>query len=302
MAINVSVSSTKSSFEYANDLQSAMSSNPLKKSETSAEDRNKNIQEAASKVDAKSLMTGYVVQFQMSITISSETNFSSQNGLFGLNTSAMNDPFKLNDILNGLDLKSIGYEGKPIQELSQDEAKALIAEDGFFGVTKTSDRIADFVLAGAGDDVEKLKAGREGILRGYNQAEKAWGGNLPDISKETLEINLAEGVMDTLSACYNLNHNISNAMNIAVCGKHYNNIIYKLIGLGLIGKNININIFSDNDEVFNKKSQAPTDINYFKNILKHSKNLFGDINVYYNIIGKDIGVHKKDISLKKYRV
>ena len=51
MAINVSVSSTKSSFEYANDLQSAMHSNPLKKSETSAEDRNKNIQEAASKVD-----------------------------------------------------------------------------------------------------------------------------------------------------------------------------------------------------------------------------------------------------------
>ena len=187
MAINVSVSSTKSSFEYANDLQSAMSSNPLKKSETSAEDRNKNIQEVASKVDAKSLMTGYVVQFQMNITISSETNFSSQNGLFGLNTSAMDNPFKLNDILNGLDLKSIGYEGKPIQELSQDEAKALIAEDGFFGVTKTSDRIADFVLAGAGDDVEKLKAGREGILRGYNQAEKAWGGNLPDISKETLE-------------------------------------------------------------------------------------------------------------------
>ena len=187
MAINVSVSSTKSSFEYANDLQSAMSSNPLKKSETSAEDRNKNIQEAASKVDAKSLMTGYVVQFQMNITISSETNFSSQNGLFGLNTSAMDNPFKLNDILNGLDLKSIGYEGKPIQELSQDEAKALIAEDGFFGVAKTSDRIADFVLAGAGDDAEKLKAGREGILRGYNQAEKAWGGNLPDISKETLE-------------------------------------------------------------------------------------------------------------------
>lgn len=187
MAINVSVSSTKSNFEYANDLQSAMHSNPLKKSETSAEDRNKNIQEAASKVDAKSLMTGYVVQFQMNITISSETNFSSQNGLFGLNTSAMDNPFKLNDILNGLDLKSIGYEGKPIQELSQDEAKALIAEDGFFGVAKTSDRIADFVLAGAGDDAEKLKAGREGILRGYNQAEKAWGGNLPDISKETLE-------------------------------------------------------------------------------------------------------------------
>ena len=183
----MAIDSIKNSMDYTKDWQNAMSSNPLKKDTTSAEDRNKSIQEAASNIDAKSVMTGYVVQFQMSITISSETNFSSQNGLFGLNSSAMNDPFKLNDILNGLDLKSIGYEGKPIQELSQDEAKALIAEDGFFGVTKTSDRIADFVLAGAGDDVEKLKAGREGILRGYNQAEKAWGGNLPDISKETLE-------------------------------------------------------------------------------------------------------------------
>ena len=185
MAIN-SVNS-KSSFEYAQDLQSAMSSNPLKQDETSAEDRNKSIQEAASKVDAKSLMMSYVVQFQMNITISSDTNFSSQNGLFGMGTSAMNDPFKLNNILNGLDLSSIGYDGKPIQQLTQDEAKALIAEDGFFGVAKTSDRIADFVLAGAGDDVEKLKAGREGIIRGYNQAERSWGGNLPDISKETLD-------------------------------------------------------------------------------------------------------------------
>ena len=183
----MAIDSIKNSMDYTKDLQNAMSSNPLKKDTTSAEDRNKSIQEAASNIDAKSVMTGYVVQFQMSITISSETNFSSQNGLFGLNSSAMNDPFKLNDILNGLDLKSIGYEGKPIQELTQDEAKALIAEDGFFGVAKTSDRLADFVLAGAGDDVEKLKAGREGILRGYNQAEKMWGGNLPDISKETLE-------------------------------------------------------------------------------------------------------------------
>lgn len=187
MAMNISSNSTKSSFEYANDLQNAMSSNPLKKDETSAEDRNKKIQEAASNIDAKSLVTGYIMQFQMNVTISSETNFSSQNGLFGSNTSAMNDPFKLSGILKGLDLGSIGYDGKPIQELTQDEAKALIAEDGFFGVAKTSDRIADFVLAGAGDDIEKLKAGREGIIRGYNQAEKAWGGNLPDISKETLE-------------------------------------------------------------------------------------------------------------------
>ena len=125
----MAIDSIKNSMDYTKDLQNAMSSNPLKKDTTSAEDRNKSIQEAASNIDAKSVMTGYVVQFQMSITISSETNFSSQNGLFGLNSSAMNDPFKLNDILNGLDLKSIGYEGKPIQELTQDEAKEALRKN-----------------------------------------------------------------------------------------------------------------------------------------------------------------------------
>jgi len=85
-----------------------------------------------------------------------------------------------------LTLADIGYEGKPIAELTQDEAKSLVAEDGFFGVSQTSERIGNFVLMGAGDDVEMLKAGREGILRGFQEAEKMWGGTLPDISYETI--------------------------------------------------------------------------------------------------------------------
>lgn len=85
-----------------------------------------------------------------------------------------------------LTLADIGYEGKPIADLSQDEAKALVADDGFFGITQTSQRIADFVLNGAGDDVEMLQAGREGILRGFDEAEEMWGGKLPDISYETI--------------------------------------------------------------------------------------------------------------------
>lgn len=121
-------------------------------------------------------------------------------------------------------------------------------------------------------------------------------------SGNRLTINLAEGVFDALSACYNLEHNNPNCMNIAVCGKHYNNIMYKLIGLGLAGSNIDINIFSDNDMTFNKKSVAPTDIKYFNNIFNHMKKLYGSVNVFYNIIGKDIGVPRKDISLKKYKL
>lgn len=84
-------------------------------------------------------------------------------------------------------LKEVGYEGKPIAELSQDEAKALVAEDGFFGVGQTSDRIADFVINGSGGEESLIRAGREGMLLGFQQAEDMWGGKLPDISQQTMK-------------------------------------------------------------------------------------------------------------------
>jgi len=89
-------------------------------------------------------------------------------------------------------LDQIGYEGKPIAELSQDEAAALVAEDGIFGIDKTSERLSGFVLTGAGDDIDMLRAGREGIIAGYKQAEKLWGGELPEISQKTLDKALGQ--------------------------------------------------------------------------------------------------------------
>ncbi len=84
-------------------------------------------------------------------------------------------------------LKEIGYEGKPIAELSKEEATELVSEDGFFGVDKTAERIADFVINGSGGDEKMLRAGREGMLEGFKQAEEMWGGKLPDISQETMK-------------------------------------------------------------------------------------------------------------------
>ena len=84
-------------------------------------------------------------------------------------------------------LSDIGYSGKPIGTLTQDEASQLVSEDGFFGVTQTSERIANFVLMGAGDDKDMLLAGREGILQGFKEAESMWGGKLPDISYTTID-------------------------------------------------------------------------------------------------------------------
>lgn len=83
-------------------------------------------------------------------------------------------------------LSDIGYKGKPISKLSQEEATELISENGFFGVIQTSERIADFVVAGAGGDEDRLRAGREGMIQGFKEAEEMWGGELPEISQETM--------------------------------------------------------------------------------------------------------------------
>ena len=84
-------------------------------------------------------------------------------------------------------LGDIGYEGKPIAELSQDEAAQLVSEDGFFGITQTSERIANFVINGSGGDESMMRAGREGMIQGFKEAEAMWGGELPEISQQTMQ-------------------------------------------------------------------------------------------------------------------
>ena len=99
-------------------------------------------------------------------------------------TQGMIDRFNL---LTDQDKQNFTLENKPLSELTPEEAASLVSDDGYYGVAKTSRRIADFVLNGAGDDMERLKQGREGVLRGFEEAEKIWGGKLPDISYQTIE-------------------------------------------------------------------------------------------------------------------
>ncbi|MCP3944621.1 MAG: hydrogenase-4 component G [Desulfobacteraceae bacterium] len=116
-----------------------------------------------------------VFQFSLLAKTDTRQKLSDQNAIFYFNQ------------LSKEDKASLLYEGNPISELSVDEAGALVEEDGYFGVDKTSQRIIDFVIKGAGGDLSKLKAGREGVLRGFSEAGKAWGGELPDISYKTIE-------------------------------------------------------------------------------------------------------------------
>ena len=92
----------------------------------------------------------------------------------------------------GFSLKDLGYEGKPILELNPDEADALLGDGGFFSVENTAARASGFVIAGAGDDLSRLKAGREGIVKGFEEAEKLWGGKLPDIAYKSQKLALEQ--------------------------------------------------------------------------------------------------------------
>ncbi len=84
-------------------------------------------------------------------------------------------------------LNDIAYNGKPVAKLSQNEATEFISEDGIFGIKQTSQRIANFVINGAAGDEDRLRAGREGMIQGFKDAERMWGGKLPEISQKTMQ-------------------------------------------------------------------------------------------------------------------
>jgi hypothetical protein len=91
---------------------------------------------------------------------------------------------------SGLSLESIGYEGKALSQLSQGEAKALVSDGGFFGIDETSSRVTSFVLNMTGDNLESLQESRKGLVQGFEEAKKLFGGELPDISVKTQERSL----------------------------------------------------------------------------------------------------------------
>ena len=67
------------------------------------------------------------------------------------------------------------------------QAQADIAEDGYWGVEQTSDRIIDFANALTGGDPDKIEEMREAFKKGYEQAQDTWGGELPEISQKTYD-------------------------------------------------------------------------------------------------------------------
>lgn len=71
------------------------------------------------------------------------------------------------------------------------QAQADVSEDGYWGVKQTSNRILDFATALTGGDPSKIEDMRKAFEKGYKQAEKTWGGELPEISKQTYDAVMA---------------------------------------------------------------------------------------------------------------
>lgn len=102
------------------------------------------------------------------------------------------------DLLRGLViniLKEQGIDAKLVTDdaeidlstMTPEEAQELVADEGYFGVEKTSQRIFDLAVGIAGGDPARLDAIRAGVEQGFQEAYDAFGGWLPDISYDTYD-------------------------------------------------------------------------------------------------------------------
>lgn len=86
------------------------------------------------------------------------------------------------------DMWSFLREGNcTVDAATKAQAQEDISEDGYWGVNQTSDRIVDFAMALTGGDPDKVDKMINAFKKGYAQAEKTWGGELPEISKKTYD-------------------------------------------------------------------------------------------------------------------
>lgn len=68
-----------------------------------------------------------------------------------------------------------------------EKAKESIEDDGEYSVDSVATNIMNMAKALSGGDSSKIGELRDGFLKGFKEAEKAWGGELPDISKKTYD-------------------------------------------------------------------------------------------------------------------
>lgn len=120
---------------------------------------------------------------------------------------------------------------------------------------------------------------------------------------DTLTVNLFEGVFCALSIGFNFGECRENAINIVIGGKYYENIIAYLIKTGIVGANVEVNVYADNDKEFNPKNVGnDTELEYYERLFRNYKYLFKKVTIIYNRKGKDYGVPKDKILMEYHKI
>ena len=74
-----------------------------------------------------------------------------------------------------------------VDDETAEEAAKEVADDGYWGVEQTSERLFSFAKALAGNDPAKADSMLDALQKGFDEATKCWGGELPEICQKTLE-------------------------------------------------------------------------------------------------------------------
>ena len=68
-----------------------------------------------------------------------------------------------------------------------EQAQKDIADDGYWGVEQTSDRLVSMAQALSGGDTSKADTLIADIKKGFDEATEAWGDKRPDICQKTID-------------------------------------------------------------------------------------------------------------------
>ncbi|MFR2554998.1 MAG: hypothetical protein ACLTDT_02830 [Clostridium sp.] len=132
------------------------------------------VYETSSKTDDKSDYSSVVATMKKELSTKNEQLQNLVTKLLGKQAGKYT---KLADLF-----KDIQADPATIEQAQKD-----IADDGYWGVEQTSDRLVSMAQALSGGDTSKADTLIAAIKKGFDEATEAWGDKLPDICQKTID-------------------------------------------------------------------------------------------------------------------
>ncbi|MCM1221250.1 MAG: hypothetical protein NC548_42900 [Lachnospiraceae bacterium] len=133
-----------------------------------------------------------------------------------------------------------------------------------------------------------------GIMKGMENASSYYAidNTVPILSREPIDIIVAEGTFDIIGILYHLyNGDTTNRKFVSTSEGDFENPIMYHINQGLIGENINVLCYVDNDTVAD-----------YERLKKRLKPYIGSISFFHNTKFKDFGVSKDNIEVEPFNI